>query len=98
MPAISDKSIVEKLLIKTGNRFLVLNAPKGYFDELGALPDKATLLKDPTPPIDVIQVFVRNQKELEENLKKVKSLLHPKNHPLAVLFKRDRQDKNRYQP
>jgi hypothetical protein len=78
MPAISDKPVSEKLLIKPGDRFLVLNAPKGYIDELGELPDKVTFLKEPTPPIDVIQVFVLNQKELEDNLKKVKPLLTPK--------------------
>jgi hypothetical protein len=75
MPAISDKSVSEKLLIKPGNRSLVLNAPKGYIDELGELPEKVTFLKEPTPPIDVIQVFGLNQKELEDNLKKVKPLL-----------------------
>ena len=75
MPAISDKSVSEKLLIKPGNRSLVLNAPKGYIDELGELPEKETFLKEPTPPIDVIQVFGLNQKELEDNLKKVKPLL-----------------------
>jgi hypothetical protein len=78
IPAISDKPVLQKLLLKPGNRFLVLNAPKGYYEELGALPDKVALLKEPTPPIDVIQVFVMNQKELEDNLKKLKPLLTPK--------------------
>jgi hypothetical protein len=78
MPAISDKLFSEKLLIKPRNRFLVLNAPKGYIDELGKLPDKVSLMKEPVAPIDVIQIFVLNRKELEENLKKVKPLLTPK--------------------
>ena len=74
----SDKSIAQKLLIKPGNRFLVLNPPKGYIDTLGVLPEHVTILKEATPPIDVIQVFVANQKELEDNLKKLKPILTPK--------------------
>jgi hypothetical protein len=74
----SDRSIAQKLLIKPGNRFLVLNPPKGYLNTLGTLPENVTILKEPTPPIDVIQVFVANQKELENNLKKLKPILSPK--------------------
>lgn len=79
MPSISDKPVVEKLLIKPGNGLLVLNAPKGYLEKLGPLPEKVTLLQEPISPVDVIQVFARDQKELEEFLKKVKPLLTDKN-------------------
>jgi len=36
---------------------MVLNPPKGYFDELGELPENVPVLKEPNPPIDVIQVL-----------------------------------------
>lgn len=44
---------------------------------LGALPKNATLLSKPVAPIDAIQVFVTNRKELEVQLPKLKPLLAP---------------------
>ncbi len=73
----AEKTIAQKLFIKPGHKVLIVNAPKGYKSTIGALPDKATIVTKAVVPIDVIQIFVANRKELEAQLPKLKSLLAP---------------------
>jgi hypothetical protein len=72
-----DKTIAQKLFIKPGHKVLLVNAPKNYKSMLGALPAKATIVTKAVAPIDIIQVFVTNRKELEAQLPKLKPLLAP---------------------
>lgn len=72
-----DKTIVQKLGIQEGHQVFIANAPRGYKATLGALPKRARILGKPVPPIDVIQVFVANRKELETHLPKLKPFLAP---------------------
>jgi len=72
-----DKTIAQKLGIQEGHHVFIANAPKGYKATLGALPKRACLLGKPVAPIDVIQVFVANRKELETHLPKLKPFLAP---------------------
>ena len=74
----SEKSIVERLFIKPGNKVLLINPPEGYQIKLGALPKGATLLSSSDQPVEVIQVFVANRVELEAQLPRLKKLLIPK--------------------
>lgn len=74
----SEKSIAEKLSIKPGNRFLLVNPPAGYANGMGELPAGASLLKETTVPVEAIQVFVAKRLELEAQLSKLKKLLLPK--------------------
>ena len=74
----SEKTIAQKLLIKPGYRVAFVNAPRGYKTLLGALPKNVTVTPKPTGAFDLIQVFVANQNELETQLAKLKSFLHPK--------------------
>ena len=73
----SDKSVVEKLMLKPGGRLLVLNAPPGYLEQMGALPAGATLVPIPGPA-DVIQGFVTSRAQLEARLTELKAALAPK--------------------
>lgn len=73
----ADKTIAQKLFIKPGHKVLIVNGPKGYKSTMGALPDKASFASQPVAPIDIIQVFVANRKELETQLPKLKPLLAP---------------------
>jgi len=76
----SEKTVVQKLLIKEGYRVLVVNAPQGYVASLAELPAGvivATGLDDPGP-FDVIQTFVASQAEFEAQLGGLKALLKPK--------------------
>jgi hypothetical protein len=42
----AQSSLIKKLLLKSGQRIAILNAPPGYLDSLGALPEVFPFLKD----------------------------------------------------
>ena len=71
----SDKSIAQKLFIKPGNKFLLINPPAGYSDQLGALPERTVLLSDSSCLVEVIQVYVANRMELVAQLPRLKELI-----------------------
>jgi predicted CoA-binding protein len=75
---LSDKTVAEKLMLKEGRTVLFVNPPKGYKSLLGELPKGVKVLKSPTQPADMIQVFVADRQELEEQLPKMKAALAPK--------------------
>ena len=54
----SDKSVAQKLLIKPGQKILLVNQPKGYKALLGEIPKDVTVLKEAAGAVDLIQVFV----------------------------------------
>lgn len=59
-------ALTKKLRLQPGQRVLLLNAPRGYLDLLGDLPDGASL--DMTPDgdtYDFVQAFVDSIAELE---------------------------------
>ncbi len=72
-----DKTVAQKLLIKSGYKVLVANAPRNYQAMLGPLPEDATLVKPSAKPADLIQLFVANRRELEAQLGKMKLALAP---------------------
>ncbi|NJD59642.1 MAG: hypothetical protein C3F13_19105 [Anaerolineales bacterium] len=74
----ADKSIIQKLSVKPGTRFLVVNPPAGYIQALGKPPEGVTLLSDSSCQVEAIQVFVSNKAELEEKLPELKDLLAAK--------------------
>lgn len=74
----SEKSIAQKMFIKPGSRFLLVNPPAGYLAQLGELPQGTVLLNDSSSIVEVIQVFVTNRAELEQQLPRLKELLAPK--------------------
>jgi hypothetical protein len=74
----SDKSLAQKLLIKPGQKVLLVNPPKGYKALLGEIPKDVTVLKEAAEPADLIQVFVGSRKDLEQQLPRLKPLLAPK--------------------
>ena len=74
----SEKSIAQKLSIKPGSKFLLVNAPSGYTTQMGELPEGVMLLRDSTSLVDGIQVFVANRAELEAQLPLLAKLMPPK--------------------
>ena len=65
-----DASLTKKLGIKPKQQILILNAPEGYAEQIGALlPAEVELLTTPTPAgnFDVVLQFVRNKVEVEED-------------------------------
>ena len=71
----SDKSIAQKLVIKSGQTVVFVNPPLGYLTSIGVLPAGVTVLQNPGRPVDFIQVFVANRKELEDQLPRLKTAL-----------------------
>ena len=74
----SDKSIAQKLFIKSNTKFLLVNPPDGYLIQMGELPPGTILLSDSSCLVEAIQVFVSNRSELEAQLPRLKELLAPK--------------------
>lgn len=60
----ADATLLKKLLVKPGQRLLVLNAPTGYVERLTPLPDGATLAQTPDGRYDAVHVFVASQADL----------------------------------
>ena len=74
----SEKSIAEKLSIKPGSKFLLVNPPDGYVTRMGELPEGVELLNNSSGQVEVIQVFVANRAELEAQLPHLAGLLSPR--------------------
>lgn len=69
----SDRTLVQKLGIKSEQKMLVINAPKGYQKLLVSLPDRTTQkevsfeqLGQINNQFDFIQLFVQSQERLKE--------------------------------
>ena len=58
-------SLVKKLRIQAGQRILIMNAPSGYMDELGDLPEDFDVAQEPSGTFDFVHLFVKNVAELE---------------------------------
>jgi hypothetical protein len=74
----SEKSIAQKLSIKQGSKFLLVNPPRGYLTQIGELTEGVSLVSDSSSKVDAIQVFVANRVELEAQLPRLTGLLNPK--------------------
>jgi hypothetical protein len=72
----SRKPLAEKLALKPGQRFLVLDAPPGYMDALGTLPQGVTMSTKARGKADAVQVFATTKKELMEALSKARAALN----------------------
>jgi hypothetical protein len=71
----SNKTVAQKLFIRENYIVLLVNAPKGYKDSIGALPKGARIVSKSTKPVDLIQVFATTKAEMTELLRKAKPLL-----------------------
>jgi len=69
------KSVTEKLMIKEGQKFLLLNEPSNYRGLVGRLPNKVTISTEPKGQYEVIQVFVASKNELNQRLPRLKTSL-----------------------
>lgn len=60
----TESALIKKLQLKPGLRALFLNAPQGYVESLGLLPDGMAVVDGPPGALDFIQLFVRDSTEL----------------------------------
>ena len=57
-------SLADKMKLKSGLRTAIINAPDGYLEELGTMPDGVVLAEELDGIFDWVQIFVQNQAEL----------------------------------
>jgi len=60
----TENALIKKLQLKLGQHALFLNAPEGYIESLGRLPDGVALVDGPAGTLDFVQLFVRDSAEL----------------------------------
>ncbi|KAA0246959.1 MAG: hypothetical protein EDM72_03725, partial [Chlorobiota bacterium] len=62
----SERTLIQRLGIKAGHKYLIFNAPDAYLEALGELPPNTTLATEPDgSSFDAVQVFVHNKAEVD---------------------------------
>ena len=73
----SDTPLQRKLGIREGAVVASLNAPDGFAETLGALPDGVTVRDRLRGPLDVILFFTARRAKLEARIERLKAALEP---------------------
>jgi len=73
----SRKPLVEKLGIKAGASDAIVNAPKGYDRILGKLPSRVTRKASAVGPLDFVQFFTKEKREVERRFAALARALAP---------------------
>ncbi len=66
----AHSQLVKKLQIKPDQRIAILNAPPGYIDSLGTLPEGTKVTQKATGTFDFVQLFVKDSGELNRYAQK----------------------------
>jgi hypothetical protein len=82
---VSEKTVAQKLLIKEGYSVWFVSPPENYASLLGDLPPGVVIIKQPTEPVNLIQVFVVSRQELEEQLPRLKPLVKKRGQSVGDL-------------
>jgi hypothetical protein len=62
----ADTSLTRKLGIKPDYRLLILNAPEGYLETSGTLPEGAEIKTSAEGSFDLVQIFLYNKADVEK--------------------------------
>jgi hypothetical protein len=73
----SGRPLPRKLGIKPGHRVLLLNAPGGFDQTLGELPEDVSVRTTARGPADVIVSFHDRRAELAHRMPELRSLMEP---------------------
>jgi hypothetical protein len=73
----AENALVKKLKLKAGQRAAIVGAPSGYLSQLQPLPDGVEVSETLTGAFDWVQVFVRNQSELNSAIPQLVAALQP---------------------
>lgn len=68
----SNKSIAQRMLIKPGHTLVILNAPHGYVETIGEIPENVKIQTKMVSSADIIQFFTKTQTELKEKFTPLK--------------------------
>jgi hypothetical protein len=75
MAGYSSTPLPKKLGIKDGSRLAFVNAPKGFEAYLGALPAGAEIVRRLTKPLDLVVLFVTEERVLARDFAKLSAKL-----------------------
>jgi len=73
----ADALLLKKLLIKAGQTMAVINAPPGYMARLIPLPEGVQMVNKSEAPLDFIQIFVKNIKDVDGLMPGIVKVLKP---------------------
>jgi hypothetical protein len=73
----AESILAKKMKLKAGYHATLINAPKGFVDELKPLPADVKLVQKFDVPSDWIQLFAKNTAELNELFPKVLKIMKP---------------------
>jgi hypothetical protein len=73
----SDNPLAKKMKLKPGQRAAIVQAPAGYVDSLRPLPENVDIADQLEGTFDWVQIFVKNQAELDGLLAQVVAALKP---------------------
>ncbi len=75
----AESSLIKKLGIKPGHKVLIMNAPDGYMQTLGALPEGAEVKTSAAgiPNFDFVQLFVYNKADVDVHAMRAMQALKP---------------------
>ena len=62
----TSSKLQKKLRMQPNHRVLILNAPEGYLDEIGPLPEGVEVTDLPGEGFDFVHVFAKDMAELEQ--------------------------------
>ena len=71
MAGYSGSPLPKKLGLKEGSRIALVNAPKDFERELGELPSNADIVTRVTKPLDIVLLFVLNERTLLRDFDKL---------------------------
>ncbi len=77
MAGYSGKPLVQKVGIKPEMRIAIVNAPRGYGRVLGKLPSRVTRKASAVGPLDFVQFFTTERRELERRFAALARALAP---------------------
>jgi GTPase Era involved in 16S rRNA processing len=77
MAGYSGTPLVKKLGIKDEARLVFVDAPPGFHQELGTLPTGALLLNQLAADLDFALYFVKSEKDLHKNFRRIAAKLKP---------------------
>lgn len=72
----AGRSLSEKLLLKAGNRVLLVNQPSDYTSLLNPLPGGITFHQEAEDQFNAIHLFVQNKSSLKSELRRLISLIN----------------------
>ena len=77
MAGYSGKPLVQKLGIKPEMHIAIVNAPRGYGRVLGKLPSRVTRKASAVGPLDFVQFFTTERRELQRRFAALARALAP---------------------